>query len=522
MQRTYKRRMACAVLAALLIPLGLFGCSDTPSPEPAQSEASSAASLPSDVAATDGSADSGIGTDGSTADGTTAPQASASAESRTAGEASGSKAGTAASTAAHTDKTTATTRRTAGSTTAQNPYNEKYYYIDTAGDNRNSGHSPAEAWKDFTPLNELKLGPGNKVLLKRGCEWNQRLNLHARGTEGNFAEIAAYGSGNARPVIKLNGDKYERCLFLYDPAYVKLSDIEVCNAGAGITLYYDHSYNNRSVYLDNILAHDFRGNSEGTGKADRLAWSTGIDVTGVESSEHDQTRVLTDLRITHTEIYNTGCAIALGWFNHTCVDGKTALCNKFGDVYMSDLYLHDNTVSPVSFTSLFISSVTGCTVENTQIERGCKYAVTGTAAIHNLYTKDVTFRNITVRDTPRADCPDNVGFDFECDTENTLIENCTFENNAGSAIMFLANNNTVADAGHNPQTRGAVIRNCTFIKNDWAQKHMGCQIFLDSYSNARPEVEIYNCKYQNAPGTRFVGGTADTSKVKVHNNTVLS
>ena len=39
---------------------------------------------------------------------------------------------------------------------------------------------------------------------------------------------------------------------------------------------------------------------------------------------------------------------------------------------------------------------------------------------------------------------------------------------------------------------------------------------------ARPEVEIYNCKYQNAPGTRFVGGTADTSKVKVHNNTVLS
>ena len=203
MQRTCKRRIACAVLAALLIPFGLFGCSDKPAPDPAQSEESSASPLPSDAVTTDGS------TDGSgTADGTTAPQASASAASRTADETSGSKAGTAASTAGRTDKTTATTRRTAGSTTAQNPYNEKYYYIDTAGDNRNSGHSPAEAWKDFTRLNELKLGPGDKVLLKRGCEWNQRLNLHARGAEGNFAEIAAYGSGDARPVIKLNGDKY--------------------------------------------------------------------------------------------------------------------------------------------------------------------------------------------------------------------------------------------------------------------------------------------------------------------------
>ncbi len=412
------------------------------------------------------------------------------------------------------DGTTTTTTTTVN----PYPYNEKYYYIDTAGDNNNSGHSPEEAWKDFTNLNTLRLQPGEKVFLKRGCVWNQRLNIHARGAEGAFVEIKAYGAGSARPVIKLNGELYERCMFLYDPTYVKLSDIEVCNAGAGITLFYDHSYNNRSVYLDNIVAHDFRGNSESTGRADRLAWSTGIDVTGTESSQHNQTRVLTDLRITNTEVYNTGAGIALGWFNHTCVDGQTALCNKFGDVYMSDLYLHDNTVDPVSFTSLFISSVTNCRVENTLIERGAKFAVTGTAAVHNLYTKDVTFYNVTIRDTPRANCPDNVGFDFECDTENTVIDSCTFENNAGSAIMFLANHNTVADSTHNPQTRNAVIKNCTFIKNDWAQKHLGYQIFLDSFSNNQPEVKIYNNKYKNAPGTRFVGGTADTSKVQVYDN----
>lgn len=518
MKRRY--RYACAILAVVMIPFGVCGCVDTSTTDPVSSETQGSDPVPTgtDTAPTN---DAIAGTQ------TTGTSVAASTTQATSGSTAVSQKPSGGTTTSFSSKqdgeTVTTTRKTAGSTTAaEDPYNEKHYYIDTEGDNDNSGHSPAEAWKDFTNLNTLKLQPGEKVFLKRGCVWNQRLNIHARGTEDAFVEICAYGPGSARPVIQLNGDRYERCMFLYDPTYVKLSDIEVCDAGAGITLYYDHSYNNRSVYLDNILAHDFRGNDEGSGRSDRLAWSTGIDITGVESSEHDQTRVLSDLRITNTEVYNTGCAIALGWYNHTCVDGQTALCNKFGDVYMSDLYLHDNTVDPVSFTSLFISSVTNCTVKDSLIERGCRFAVTGTAAIHNLYTKNVTFYNITVRDTPYANCPDNVGFDFECDTENTVIDSCTFENNAGSAIMILANNNTVADSSHNHQTRGAVIKNCTFIKNDWAQKHLGYQIFLDSYSDCRPEVEIYNCKYKNAPGTRFVGGTADTAKVWVHDNEELS
>lgn len=500
MKRKY--RYTSLLLALVMIPFAFCGCggdgpvlsnpvsSDVPTPEPQPS--GTEASSVGDTTTTTQTPGTGSAVSQKPTSGTNEPSSS---------------------------KQDGKTTTTSGSTTVNpHPYNEKHYYIDTAGDNNNSGHSPEEAWKDFTNLTPLRLQPGDKVFLKRGCVWNQRMNIHARGAENNFVEIKAYGEGSARPMIRLNGDLYERCLFLYDPTYVKLSDIEVCNAGAGITLFYDHSYNNRSVYLDNIVAHDFRGNSESTGRPDRLAWSTGIDVTGTESSQHNQTRVLTDLRITNTEVYNTGAGIALGWFNHTCVDGQTALCNKFGDVYMSNLYLHDNTVDPVSFTSLFISSVTNCRVENTLIERGAKFAVTGTAAVHNLYTKDVTFYNVTIRDTPRADCPDNVGFDFECDTENTVIDSCTFENNAGSAIMFLANHNTVAPPGHNRHTRNAVIKNCTFIKNDWAQKHLGYQIFLDSFADNHPEVKIYNNKYTNAPGTRFVGGTADTSKVQVYDN----
>ena len=79
---------------------------------------------------------------------------------------------------------------------------------------------------------------------------------------------------------------------LNDSSYVKVSSIEVCNGGVGILLYYDRSYNNRSVYLDYIVAHNFQA----TGVArqeldDRVSWAYGIGVTGADTAANAQDRV---------------------------------------------------------------------------------------------------------------------------------------------------------------------------------------------------------------------------------------
>src|SRR5271170_1253401 len=393
------------------------------------------------------------------------------------------------------------------------------YYVDTAGDNHNSGRSATQAWADFTNVNARTFQPGDSILLKRGCVWHQqRFTLNGAGSPGRFITIAAYGTGN-RPKIQQSGNQADRCMRLNNASYVRVSSLEVCNGGVGIVLYYDRSYNNRSVYLDDIVAHDFQC----TGVArenplDRVSWCYGIGVTGADNPANNQDRVLSDLRITNTEVYNTGAGIALDWANHTTVDGKTALRNKFGDVYMENLKLHDNTVQGVAFVSLFLTSVTNCTVKNSVINKGARSAPTGSSALQVMYSKGVTLENVTISNTPFDPCPDNSALDFECDNEDAIVDGCTFEKNAGPAIEFLA---TPGNA--NPYTRNFVVRNCTFIGNNWAKKLGNFQISVPDWQKGNtPNGSIYNNKYQNAPGTAFFGGTGNTSQIQLANNKAIS
>jgi hypothetical protein len=391
------------------------------------------------------------------------------------------------------------------------------YFIDSAGNNQHSGTSASEAWADFTNLSSRTFLPGDSILLKRGCVWHQRFSLNGTGSPGRFITIAAYGTGN-RPKIQMSGNQADRCMRLNDASYVRLSSIEVCNGGVGILLYYDRSYNNRSVYIDDVIAHDFQC----TGVAredprDRVSWCYGIGITGIDNPANGQDRVLSDLKITNTEVYNTGAGIALDWANHHTIDGKIALRNKFGDVYMENLKLHDNTVSGVAFVSLFLSSVTNCTVKNTVINKGARSAPSGSSAVQLMFSKGVTLQNVSISNTPLDPCPDNSGLDFECDNEDVIVDGCTFENNAGPAIEILA-----TPGYANPYTRNFVVRNCKFIGNNWAKKIGNFQISVPDWQKGNtPSGSIHSNKYQNAPGTSFFGGSGNLRQIQLANNTVI-
>ena len=149
-------------------------------------------------------------------------------------------------------------RLVAGSSAAETTGANRTFYIDTAGNNENSGLSATEPWRDFTQVNQRTFTAGDSILLRRGCTWHEELNLQGTGSPDDFLILSAYGVG-PRPRIQRSGWPTERCVRLNNAAYLKVSCLEVCDAGAGIVLFYDHSYNNRSVHLDDIVAHDFRG-----------------------------------------------------------------------------------------------------------------------------------------------------------------------------------------------------------------------------------------------------------------------
>ena len=225
------------------------------------------------------------------------------------------------------------------------------------------------------------LRPGDRVLLKCGGVWNEELTIAGQGAPDAFIEISSYGTGD-RPVIRRNGHIGDRCVRLNNPSYLRLGNLEVCNGGAGIVLFYDHSYHNRSVYLHDITAHDFGGIYRASGESscneewkayrspDRVGFSLGICVTGNDSTPMNGERVLSDFRISDCEVYRTGGGIGLDWCDHVCCDGAIAGKNKFGDVLWERLYLHDNDIPDVSLTSLFLQCVTGAVLRDSVIDKG--------------------------------------------------------------------------------------------------------------------------------------------------------
>lgn len=75
------------------------------------------------------------------------------------------------------------------------------YYVDAQnGDDGNSGRSKAEAWKSFSNVNATRFWPGDRILLKAGCVWNEQLFPKGSGSPGSNIVIDRYGEG-ARPVI---------------------------------------------------------------------------------------------------------------------------------------------------------------------------------------------------------------------------------------------------------------------------------------------------------------------------------
>ena len=81
------------------------------------------------------------------------------------------------------------------------------FYFSPSGNDSSTGDSSATAWKSFSKLGSMKLGPGDRILLQGGATFEQTLSLvgNAHGSKEHPIEIASYGRG--RPKIKnLSGD----------------------------------------------------------------------------------------------------------------------------------------------------------------------------------------------------------------------------------------------------------------------------------------------------------------------------
>lgn len=120
-------------------------------------------------------------------------------------------------------------------------------YVDAInGNDSNTGNSEENAWKTFDNINKSVLKPGTKILLKKGCVWNKRLEIRGAGTKDSWIKITAYGTGDIKPKISLTNDSNDIALLITDldkttgtaraqkMDYIEVDGLEIANTRMGI------------------------------------------------------------------------------------------------------------------------------------------------------------------------------------------------------------------------------------------------------------------------------------------------
>ena len=329
------------------------------------------------------------------------------------------------------------------------------YYIDSAaGNNANAGTSAGAPWKDFTNLGDRVLGPGERLLLRRGSVFNQELQVSARGAEDNWAEIGAYGEG-ARPIIRRNWDIDDRCALVRNPDFLRIRSLVVCYAAKGLIVSYTEP-GHRGLVIEDCIAHHIEGlyrfNSHGIPEwrdrrgapGDGMNHSSGIAIAGVTAR---------DLVLRDCEMFQCSS----GYF----VRGDDALVER---VYCHDSYAHNTSPHP------FVVAVRRAVLRNSIFDASGWHASAGTMGIMLGDPQGLIIRNCFFRNQPDSGSHDEGGIDFENRGNGCLIDGCTFENNAGAAIEVLGLKS--------PQTTNIEIRNSRFIKNNTAKKLGPSEIFV--------------------------------------------
>lgn len=121
------------------------------------------------------------------------------------------------------------------------------FYIDaTNGIDTNSGLSDQQAWKSFNNINKSVLLAGTKIYLKKGSEWNQRLEIRGSGIRENWIVVGAYGTSTNKPKISLTNSKDDIAVLISDidktsgivktqvNSFIEINDIEIANTRLGI------------------------------------------------------------------------------------------------------------------------------------------------------------------------------------------------------------------------------------------------------------------------------------------------
>ncbi|MDR1549932.1 MAG: Ig-like domain-containing protein [Hungatella sp.] len=341
------------------------------------------------------------------------------------------------------------------------------YYVDAKnGNDSGDGKTEETAWKTFDRVNSKTFLPGDKILLKADCIWNQALNPKGSGREGAPITIDTYGEGS-RPVINGNGTSgpsITGAVTIYNEEYWEIYNLEVTNLEntdkmgeamdsgtserAGILIY---SSNQKKIYkhitVKNCYVHDVNSNFKG-GKTsggiivmghylDKDGKRVTIDENGNLTAKAMGRAAFEDVLIEGNYVKN----VAIEGIRNKCntdISGSGWGKNEFLKNY-SNVTIRNNYLENVVGDGIVLTETKGGLIEGNMVNSSCGFdrGTVNYAQCWTMFADDVTVQYNEVYGN-RYGYDDGEAFDSDMMNVDNIFQYNLSHDCGGGVMLFMA------------------------------------------------------------------------------------
>lgn len=379
------------------------------------------------------------------------------------------------------------------------------YYFSAGGSDANSGKDEGSPWKSFSMLDKITLGPGDRVLLRRGDTFEERLTVRGKGDADAWIYVGSYGEGAVKPCISIHGDRNDIAILCDDDRsglnYIWIDGLDIKNTLLGIYFRYSDSTDNRGVRVtdcgfENINCPELmeealqdvgflgekKGNLDGGGGAYEYIWPTAINIGGrpplplaaVEvKGKCAPSTVVSDIEIENCRFDSCVIAIGANCYNYHYGTGINQFREYTKNWRVKNIRT-ENTMTALNFDAcsfgydgsenseygVFENIICGGGMEKYTMSFGTTLALLSCCS--DLYIKNSRFSGCRNNGQP-----DGCGFDFERGDQNITLDHCVIDNNEGQGVLVMETvmfDQVSKTDQHTPNTDCRII-NCLFYNN---------------------------------------------------------
>ncbi len=461
--------------------------------------------------------------------------------------------GPTAATEKETETNTVTTETAAEQITEKYDLSEdgRRFYFSSDGSDENIGDSEDSPWKSLSKLSDITLSPADRVLLRRGDVFGERLVIKGKGEENAWIFVGAYGDPEKpAPLISLTGSRDDIAVLCDDRrdglGYIWIDGLQIENTCLGIYFRFDQSTDNRGIRVTDcsfvnincpelmeealtdvgFLAAEKAGLDNGGGAYEYI-WPTAINIGGRPKLPLAAVKingvcapstVVSDIEIGNCTFDSCVIGVGANCYSYHYGMGENQFREYTKNWSVKDLY-SKNTMTMFNFDAcsfgydgtedsrygLFENIICDGGMETYTMSFGTTLALFSSCC--DLYIKNSRFSGCKNNGQP-----DGCGFDFERDDHNITLDHCIIDNNEGQGVLVM--DTAVYDQVSKTEVRtpntDCKIINCIFYNN-----------MKNVYNgNYRYDVLVFNRENENFTVSDNVfyyrEATAGKAKVKIN------